>query len=533
MFWTYITMGLPSLMTGYFLVSVPVTIVVAKLAAGGVTRLLGLPPRLLSRTVAATPFRHGFTSGAMMLGLALLGIWTNGSAVMRDWLDALSLPDGFVYGTDLKPAAKDRIAALPDIAVTCAITRMTVNLDMDKRVGVSGLARFNTYFFGFEPDAFFKMTRVVWDEGDEATALRRLKQGGAILVERSFKVSRGLGVGQKLNIHQNGQTHTFEIVGVISSPGLDIASKFMEVGEQFIENAVNSVFGTRDDMIRLFGNDAINFIQVSFKPGAHEAGTMAAVREAAGSGVLLSILATDMKNRIREVVSSSLLVISMVGIGAMLIACFGVANLIVAGIQARQFEFGVLRAVGAQRGLLGRLVLGEAVLIALSACVLGTGMGLQAAWGGMQIYKIILGLVLNFKVTLEPIFFGWLAVGIITLGAAAPATWRLVRQHRGNSWRACAASTVRRYIRTASRLTISNITVAASMLVTSETSRSGRTSTMSAPAGVMPRRERTSARASAALSPPGQKVPVPGAKAGSQTSISKEMYAASAPRRLT
>jgi len=42
----------------------------------------------------------------------------------------------------------------------------------------------------------------------------------------------------------------------------------------------------------------------------------------------------------------------------------------------------VLRAVGAPRSLLTRLVLGEAVLIALSAGILGTLMGLQGVLSG-------------------------------------------------------------------------------------------------------------------------------------------------------
>ncbi|MGE0303751.1 MAG: FtsX-like permease family protein [Phycisphaerales bacterium] len=450
-FWSYVTLGLPALMTGYFLLSVPLMVLVAWTASGAISRLLGLPPRILARTVLATPFRHGFTAGAMMLGLALhVAIWTNGHAVMRDWLDALALPDAFIYGTDLKPEARDRVAALPEVAVTCAITRMTVGLDDANRIGVVGLAKFNTYFFGFEPEPFFRMTRVVWEEGDEREAVRRLNQGGAVIVERSFKVSRGIGVGDFISITHDGRSHRFEVVGVISSPGLDIASKFMEVGEQFVENAVNSVFGSRDDMVRLFGNEAVNFIQIEFRRG--EGGVrdltgsgpsgllgtsrgmppdeaMRRARDAAGPGVLLAVLASEMKDRMREVVGATLLVITFVAIGAMLIACFGVANLIVAGIQARQFEFGVLRAVGASRGILARLVLGEALLIALTACILGTAMGLQGAWGGMQIYRVIIGLVLRFGITPTPIAIGCVAVALITLGAAGPAIWRLMGQH--------------------------------------------------------------------------------------------------------
>ncbi|MBL8758838.1 MAG: ABC transporter permease [Phycisphaerae bacterium] len=112
----------------------------------------------------------------------------------------------------------------------------------------------------------------------------------------------------------------------------------------------------------------------------------------------------------------------------MLVACLGVANVIVAGIQARQFEFGVLRALGAQRGLLGRLVLGEAILIAAAACILGTFMGLQGAFGGLQVYRALLGLSLSLPVHVPAIAIGCAAVFAITLGAAVPSAARLVRK---------------------------------------------------------------------------------------------------------
>ena len=114
------------------------------------------------------------------------------------------------------------------------------------------------------------------------------------------------------------------------------------------------------------------------------------------------------------------MVASVVAIGAMLVACLAVANLIIAGVQARRFEFGVLRAVGAQRGLLARLVIGEALVIGLSACVLGTFMGMQGGWGGQKLYQIVIGIVLNVTPPWEAIGVGCLAVIGITVLAAAP-----------------------------------------------------------------------------------------------------------------
>jgi hypothetical protein len=73
-------------------------------------------------------------------------------------------------------------------------------------------------------------------------------------------------------------------------------------------------------------------------------------------------------------------------------------------------------------------VLGEAVVIAASACVLGTLLGLQGAWAGQQVNRITIGLVLGFSVPWGAVLLGWAAVAAVTVGAAAPTAVRLVRR---------------------------------------------------------------------------------------------------------
>lgn len=312
--------------------------------------------------------------------------------------------------------------------MTCAITLQPVGMERAQAAGVAGLKKFGTNFVGFEPEAFFAMTNVTWIQGDPRTAIEELKKGGAVLVAREFLTARGIGVGSMVTLKHNNQDFPFRVVGVITSPGLDIASQFLEVGDRYLDQAVNSVFGSRADMMSKFGNDAINFVQVNFKPGMGTDESMQKVKRAVGPGVLIAVLATQMKAQIAGFIGGMLYVGGAVGVGAMLVACFGVANLIVASIQTRQFEFGVLRALGAQRGLLARLVLGEAVIIALVACVLGTLMGLQGSWAGLQLYRIMIGLVLHMHVPLDAIALGWATVTAITLLAAGPSVWRLVQR---------------------------------------------------------------------------------------------------------
>jgi ABC-type antimicrobial peptide transport system permease subunit len=75
-----------------------------------------------------------------------------------------------------------------------------------------------------------------------------------------------------------------------------------------------------------------------------------------------------------------------------------------------------------------RLVLSEAILIALTAGVLGTLMGIQAVVSGQRLDKLLFGLELSVRPPPAPIIIGWLMVFAVTLGAAAPAVIRLARR---------------------------------------------------------------------------------------------------------
>lgn len=427
-FWSDMTFGIPSVFAGYFLLSVPLTVVATLAFAEPISRLFRLPRGVLRRTIIATPYRFGFTSGAMMMGLALMvALWTNGRSITRDWLGSLAFPDAFVTGISMSERTLERVRSHPAVKDACAVTIQSFKTDA---FGISAFDNANTSFVAFEIEPFFAMTRLNWVAGDPESAKKRLAEGGAVIVAQEFKVSKGVTVGDRITLRSSGKPYEFEVVGVVTSPGLDVASKFFDIGEEYLDQAVNAVFGSRDDLKRLFGNDAINLIQLSFNPGvADDQAVLKELRRLGGLEIVAAGSGRQVKSEISAVLNSSFLVMSVVAIGAMLVASFGVANLIIAGIQSRQYEFGVWRAIGAQRGLISRLVLGEALIIAIAACFTGTIMGVQAAWAGQKMNEALLGLVLTVRVPIGPTAVGWLITGAITLGAAGPAVWALSRKH--------------------------------------------------------------------------------------------------------
>jgi putative ABC transport system permease protein len=329
-----------------------------------------------------------------------------------------------VTGIALTPESQRTLDALPFVAQSCAITLHPVQTDA---FGVRALQKFSTTFVAFEPRPFFDMTRLTWLQGDEASAVKRLEEGGAVIVAREFQVAQGLGVGDRFRCSFNGEDFDFEIVGVVTSPGLEIVSKFFNIGDEFEQQSLHAVFGSRRDLREKFRSDAIQLLQIALRPEGEPGAVsddeaIATIRrELFGAGILDAGSGRAIKREIETFVRTSLLVSSSIALGAMLVASFGVANLIAAGIIARRYEFGVLRAMGATRGLVARLIFAEAVIVALGSCVLGTLMGFEGAFTGRRLDRMLLGIELTFKAPWGAMSAGWALLTLICLCATWPA----------------------------------------------------------------------------------------------------------------
>ena len=68
-------------------------------------------------------------------------------------------------------------------------------------------------FVAFEPERFFEMANMHWVAGDPEEAIRRVEQGGAVIVAKEFLVERdAYEVGDMFPITHKGETHKLEIV---------------------------------------------------------------------------------------------------------------------------------------------------------------------------------------------------------------------------------------------------------------------------------------------------------------------------------
>ena len=117
--------------------------------------------------------------------------------------------------------------------------------------------------------------------------------------------------------------------------------------------------------------------------------------------------------------------VSVMPLIAVAIGCIGVLNVIISSVQARRWEFGILRAIGFGRGTLIRLVICEGLLVGLVTCVISLGFGIIAGWCGTGIARYVSffgGMQPELAIPKFPLAIGVVVVLLFaTLTAIGPA----------------------------------------------------------------------------------------------------------------
>lgn len=427
-FWGHLFFGAPLMVAAWFALSVPALVVVTRLAAGLVSKVLRLPRGLLMSSILATPYRNGFTAGALMLGLAIMiAVRSAGGGLLSNWLDPIRFPDAFITLQGGVPNEHMKwIEEQPWVGRVSPIGLLKLDLEDRQVFGVKGIAPQRVYFISFEPDAFFGLTTIEWVQGEQAEATARLEEGGAILVAREFLTARGIGVGDHLKLGVGATAHDFEIVGVVASPGLDMATEMFGIEGQFQKQAVSSVFGTRADAAKYFDHTAVRLFQFEVVDNTLTDEAISERLRAAlgpvffGSGRLI-------KRSLAKIAGNLMNMTNVIAFASLIVAALGMANVVAANVAARKFEFGVLRSIGGSAGVVGRLILGEALLIGMAAWITGTGLGLWDASNGMYLLRRMAGVDIALGVPWGA-FWGYGLVLLFALGAALPTAMRLCRR---------------------------------------------------------------------------------------------------------
>ncbi|CAL9366521.1 ABC transporter permease [Streptomyces sp. enrichment culture] len=343
-------------------------VVLGPVAAGSAVRVLGGPldrlrgvtGSLARRNALRSPKRTAATAGALMIGVAVVTLFTVFGASLKATMDqtvsrsfagdvAVSTPAFGGGGSGLSPRLADAVAALPEVDTAVGLGRGVAEVEGEGRA-----------LTVTDPVALAR----TFDLGRVRGSLDDLGTDGIAVTEKEAD-RRHLAVGDTARLtFTDGERQPFTVRAVYEQSEL--------AGDYVITRAAWAPHRTQD---------ADTLVAVSFADGVDPAtGTAAVERVADRFGN------PEVQTRQEYAESSAggidmmlTLVYALLAL-AVLIALLGIANTLTLAIHERTRELGLLRAVGQTRPQLRAMVRWESVLVAAFGTLGGLTLGAFLGW---------------------------------------------------------------------------------------------------------------------------------------------------------
>jgi putative ABC transport system permease protein len=364
------------------------------------------------------PGRTSTTAAAHMVGLGLVvfvAVFANGiKASFDDAVGRLVKADLIVRSETMQPipaGASSAVARSSNVAATSGVL-----IDQVKVNGKGSNVLTDT-MNGVAPANLARLYGVDWVQGDD-TVLNRLR-GDTALVEERFSKTHDVSVGDSYRIETpSGGTAALRVIGVYRDPQL-------LQGTIVPQDLFDRVSAARDPWM-IFA-DARQGIPAEVARRHIEAALEGFPTAAVESEADYSAAIGDQFDQFVYLLYA-LLAMSVV------ISLFGIANSLFLSIHERTREFGLLRAVGATRAQVRRMVRYESIITAVIGGLLGTAVGLLFAF---LVTQSLGDLGLGFAPPLgQLVIFLLLAVAVGVIAAVMPA----LRGARLQVLRPCAPS---------------------------------------------------------------------------------------------
>ena len=421
----YIFCGSHLIFIGWCLLAPTCVLACDRVAARPLAALFFVRHSLLRHAWSRTPWRAGGMIVALMIGVTLFTtVRARSESLLNSWITP-GIPD-LVAKTLFGGLSDRRLERLqhdhPELRDIIPFDYITVHMKTGNSVVGRIIGEEQSTFLCVDIRKFIAQVPLDFHQGTLESALRDLDAGRHVIVTTEFYNVRHLGLGDKLAFQSttaNGEYVEFTIAAVVSSTGVETVKNYFDLRSGFGEKAVTSVLGTLADGRQYFklGDPTLALMNVA--PSAR--GHMTELRDALTSEGLQSLSAVEMKEKLQSIIQRMVNSLTVIALGALAVASLGVANMVIASVNARRFEFGVLRAIGAGRWQLVRLVLAEVTLVGLIAGILGAGAGFSFTYMAMLIARELIGLETAFinphlgPATLYAALLVVLAISITTL----------------------------------------------------------------------------------------------------------------------
>ena len=362
------------------------------------------PGRLARENAMRNPARTAATSASLMVGLGMVvfvavfaaGLKTSitGSIDELFRADVVVTAKGF---QPLPPNAQDAVRSVPGVyaAVGQYLDRIQVN---GKPVN-----QMTDEITGVEARILQEVYKPEWLAGGTDALIDRLR-GDTALVEEQFAKTHGIAIGERFKIQTpSGGRVTLTAIGEYRDPQI-LSGILVDLPVFQRVSALHDPFAFFVTTDRAADRAAVQ-AQIA---AALDRFPTAEVRSEAQYRQLIN-------EQVNQIVYLLYALLAM----SLVISLFGIANSLFLAVHERTREFGLLRAVGATRRQVRRIVRYESVITAVIGALLGTAIGIFfAALATAALADLGLGFALPLG---QLALFLVLAVVVGVIGAAVPA----------------------------------------------------------------------------------------------------------------
>lgn len=448
-------LGVGSMAAGFVLLAPAAVLAVDRLASPLLARFTGAPARLLGSRLPGHLGRTVSTSIALTVGLGLFtGIHVWGHTMLSGFMPGGWAPDAVVgfRPQGLPMAAAEKFAGIDGVTKSLPLVVEQPRLKNDltrSAVRASVVRQDSVVLIGIDPAAAFggddPLFHFEWAGGTASEAVERLKSGRACIVPDHFLREARLEVGDSFEMvppERPEHPVSYTIAGAVKLPGWHWQSKPTGFRTR-THRAAAMIFADLHSVSGDFGFRNASHAWFNYDEARTNAGDLAAsardlYREALGREVAIETARNDEPfvllrtiHDIRALVEGHsrqwLWVLSRLPLVVLVITSVGVLNALMASVQSRRWEMGVLRSIGFTRGTLIRLVIAEGLLIGLVAGAVSLTFGILAGWcgAGMSGYLSFFGGMPSELVIPWPEVLG--GVATVLLLTAVAAIWPAVK----------------------------------------------------------------------------------------------------------
>ena len=435
--WVYVLVGAPLVLLAAASLAPVMVAVIERLFKRPLAWLWQIEATLFS--TAASPYRAGIMAAALMAAISFfVAVRARGTGLLESWQFPAQFPDAFVF-SPMTPLSARRVAEIPQhVAGITGVSALTA-FWIPARIGNAEQQR--VLFVAVEPHRFLRMLGVRFKQGNKSAALKSMQAGSGVLVTGDASHSLGLSTGKTLDVGTLAGPMRLSVMGLVTSPGVSIAQSFLRVRQVFHRVAAVAIIGTLAQAREYFGIHGPNLVMLTLKPDADGMKAVAGVKTWLASGGRQSFLGRllnfqrltlhgtsvrQMKRDLNNVIMRVMRALSLAAVGGMLLGAIAVAAMAAAAVRQRRYEYGILRAVGAGRWQLLRIVLAELSLIVLAAIVLGCGLGQYLAYMATRVDHRISGFDSRYVLAWSAMLLAAGVAAIATLAAGFIPAWRAV-----------------------------------------------------------------------------------------------------------